>query len=113
MFEKGIEEQEKKENPPESEKKCLKKIDIFRKNKDKVEEIPMVIEIKDKIEDPIQKGGEKPDRYTIHNVDGIYKMHINDEYTTLTEQGIDPNDKTLSKKIYNRKNVRRHRNKDK
>lgn len=61
--------------------------------------------------DNIMIGGKhkKGDRYTLHEVEGLIKMMINDEYTTLTEQDINRDDKKVIQKIYNRKNVRRYR----
>ena len=97
FFDKLILEQENNEifkdneKIPELENKYYKPkpTDIFRKNKEKVDEIPLGIQLKeqikeqlkDKVEIPIQTAGKLPvpDRYTIYDVDGLYKMHINNE----------------------------------
>ena len=57
-------------------------------------------------------GGNKKDRFTIHDIEGTLKMFINNDFSTITDQNIDKNDINLGRKIYNRKNVRRCRNKN-
>jgi hypothetical protein len=56
-------------------------------------------------------GGKNKDRFTIHDIEGTLKMYINNGFSTITDQYIDKNDIDLGRKIYNRKNVRRCRNK--
>ena len=57
-------------------------------------------------------GGKNKDRFTIHDIEGTLKMYINNDFSTITDQNIDKNDIDLGRKIYNRKNVRRCRNKN-
>ena len=60
----------------------------------------------------LQIGGKNKNRFTIHDIEGTLKMYINNDFSTITEQNIDKNDLDLGRKIYNRKNVRRSRNKN-